>query len=600
LSVVPFLAAAVVVAASYGAGMAVTVGGRLTGGATLRSRSSAFALGFGTLAALALLVGVLGAFTRPVLAAIAAVAAAAGAVFAARDLRRRAPLPCGLAGRLLLGAGAIALVDVVLAAAPPTSGDATAYHLTAPKLWLDAGRVFTIWWDWATFQPFAVEMHAAYGMAIAGGSGGMAVAAALSALSAVPVYGLGRELAGSTAGALAALLWVGQGMFLWEATGAFPEAVVGGLLALAVWHVVCFARAPRTADVALAGTALGLAASAKYHALIFLPALAVAVVAIDRRRWPRWGLVFALGATVGLPWYVKNLVVTGNPLYPLADGVFGGKLWSAADRAWWPASYADYGPTSAWKAPLFPLFFLLDPSRYERGYSISLALLVLAPLGAFVAGRWGRVVGLGVLAYVVLWSVAMHQITRYLVLVLPLAAVLAAVGALRLVRGTRVGRLAVVAVLAASVAVLLAITALFAWQVGPGVLGIESTPAYVQRLTGTYDALKWVDRRLPPDGRVLVIGVRNLYWLDRPYVAYYPPLFAPADDEAYDRRQLRRYDVRYVASLAGVPPLWLLPELRPLGTKDVPIVSSRTLPRTSGRTTLRLYAWCRAAGDPCG
>jgi hypothetical protein len=597
---VQFLAAAVVVAASYGAGMAITAGGRLTGGRTLRSRATAFALGFAALAALALLVGVLDAFTRPVLIGIAGGFALIGVGAAARD-RRGWKLPERPAARwLLAGTATIAFVDVVLASAPPTSGDATAYHLTGPKLWLDAGRIFSIWWDWATFQPFALEMHGAYGMAIGGGRGAMTAAALLVALTAVPAYGLGRELAGATTGALAALLWVGQGMFLWEATGAFPEALAGGLIALAVWHAVCFARTRSVTDAALIGIAVGVASSAKYHALVFAPVLALLVVALDRRGWRRTGCAFAAGAAVALPWYVKNLVVTGNPLYPLAGGVFGGRLWSAADGAWWPQSYAGYGPTALWKAPLFPLYFLLDPSRYERGYSISLALLVLAPVGAFVAGRRGRALGIGLLAYLVLWSVAMHQITRYLALVLPLTAVLASVGALWLLHSGRAWRVAVCAVFAATAAVLLAITALFAWQVGPGVVGAESTAAYVQRLTGTYDALQWVDRRLPPDGRVLVIGIRNLYWLDRPYVAYYPPLFAPADDEAYDRRQLRRYDVRYVASLAGVPPGWLLPELRPLGTKDVPIVSSRTLLRVSGHTTVRLYAWCSAAGDPCG
>jgi hypothetical protein len=597
---VPFLAAAVVVAACYGAGMAITAGGRLTGGATLRSRSSAFALGFAALASLALLLGVLGAFTQPLLVTVASVAAAIGVGFAVLDLRGRRRPERDAAWWLLAAAAAIAVLDVVLASAPPTSGDATAYHLTGPKLWLDAGRIFSIWWDWATFQPFAVELNGAFALAIGGGGGAMAAAAALTALSAVPVYGLGRELAGRTPGAVAALLWVGQGMFLWEATGAFPEAIGGGLVALAVWHLVCFARAGAAADPALAGIALGAAASTKYHALLFVPVLAVAAVVLEPRRRLRALTVFGAGAAIALPWYVKNLVVTGNPLYPLAASVFGGKLWSEADQAWWTASYAGYGPTSAWKAPLFPLFFLADPSRYERGYSISLALLVLAPLGAVVGGRLARWLGAALLAYLVLWSLAMHQITRYLVLVLPVAAVLAALGGRWAWERSRAWRLAVASVLGLAAAALVAITALFAWQVVPGVVGTQSTGAYVQRLTGTYDALQWVDRRLPSEGRVLVFGVRNLYWLDRPYVAYYPPLFAAGDAPAYDRAQMRRYDVRYVATLAGLPPGWLQPELRLLGTREVPIVSSRTLLRITGHTALRLYAWCRGSADPCG
>lgn len=593
----PFLAAAVVVAASYGAGALVAGDGRLTG-RDLRGRSTQFALGFGVLAALALLVGVLGAFTRPVLDAIAATFAALGVVAAVRDTRGlRVPEP-GPHRPLLAGAAAIAVVDVVLASAPPTSGDATAYHLTAPELWLRSGRVFAIWWDWATFQPFALEMHGAYAMAISDGRGAMVAAAALSALATVPIYGLGREVAGRTAGALAALLWFGQGMFLWEATGAFVELVAAGLIALAVWHLVVFRRSQALRDALLAGAALGLAASTKYHALLFLPALALVALLLrrDRRGGPAAAAAVLLAAAVGLPWYVRNWAVTGNPLYPLADGIFGGKLWGKTDAAWFRDSYAGYGPTSAWKAPLFPLMFLASADRYERGYSFSPAIFLLAPLGAVVGGRWARVFGAGILAYLVVWSVSMHQITRYLVLVLPLATVLASVGLLWAFE-RRWWRQAAVLVAAATIAVFVAITGLFTWQVGPGVVETESSGAYVQRLTGTYDALKWLDTRLPHGGRVLVTGVRNLYWLHRPYVADYPPLFAPGDPEAAVRRRMRDYDVRYVATLAGVPAAWLRPELRLLAVLRVPVVTSRTLLRRDGTELLRVYAWCRSS---CG
>lgn len=82
----PFLAALVVVAASYGAGVAVTANGRLTGGRDLRGRATVFALGFAAFAAAALLVGVLGAFTPVVLDTIAAACALVGTGAAIKDV----------------------------------------------------------------------------------------------------------------------------------------------------------------------------------------------------------------------------------------------------------------------------------------------------------------------------------------------------------------------------------------------------------------------------------------------------------------------------------------------------------------------------------
>ena len=71
----------------------------------------------------------------------------------------------------------------------------------------------------------------------------------------------------------------------------------------------------------------------KYPALIsaVVPFGALALVEAVRRRSWRIVLAFALGwAVVMTPWLVKNVVDTGNPVYPLAYRVFGGRHWDAA------------------------------------------------------------------------------------------------------------------------------------------------------------------------------------------------------------------------------------------------------------------------------
>src|SRR6266540_509315 len=53
----------------------------------------------------------------------------------------------------------VALVlDLVAATAPPSSADALKYHLAVPDLWLDAGRVTDVFWQWTAFNPFAIEL----------------------------------------------------------------------------------------------------------------------------------------------------------------------------------------------------------------------------------------------------------------------------------------------------------------------------------------------------------------------------------------------------------------------------------------------------------
>lgn len=598
----PILVAVVVLAASYGVGLAVTAGGRLPVDDGLRRRATVFALGFASLALLALLLGYAGAFRPAALDPVALTFGTVGLLMAVREARhgaRAAWRGLGQARWLVGLAAAIVLLDGVLASAPPTSGDALAYHLTAPKLWLAAHRMFPIWWDWPTFQPFATEMHFAYAQALWSGAAAVVVGAGLAGFSAVCVYGFARELAGRTVGAVAALLWVAQGLFLWEATGGFVELALSGLVALAFWHLVAFLRCPRAVDAALAGGSLGVAAGTKIFALLFAPALLAGLLVRDGRR-AAVGSAAACGTAVAIPWYLRAWIVTGNPVYPLA---FGGKYWDSAARAAYAAEWHGYGIHGIWHLPLFPVEFLLQTSHYERGYAFGPALFVLPLIALFLRRRWVWWVAAGEVVYLVVWWQGLHQITRYLLPALALSTAMSAYAAVELWHRRPWGIRLDVLLAAATAAPFAVITGLFAFQVVPGVVGTESTPAFVQRLTGSYNALHWLDTNLPPGGRVMVSGMRNLYWLDRPYVRATGPLFPSGESAPVVIARMKRYDVRYVAALAGVPPAEIAAHSRQLATLPVEVVTSRTLGRLARQgEKMRVYAWCEALPKPsaCG
>jgi Dolichyl-phosphate-mannose-protein mannosyltransferase len=598
---VPFLAAAAVIAASYGSGMALTAGGRLAIDDGLRRRLTIFSVGYAFLSLLLFVLGYTHAFERPVLIAVALVGAAAALPFLPSELRaaRVAWRGAGWMHRPLAALALLLALDVVLASAPPTSGDAIAYHLTAPKEWVAAGHIFPIWWDWNTFQPFATEFHEALGRALWNGGAGMVVAAFLACFSVCCIYGLTRELAGSRAAVVAAFVWVAQGMFVWVATGGFVELTIGGFVALAAWHLVALHRSGRAHDALWAGLAAGVAAGSKYHGLIFLAAFALLVPLLARRRRGLALGLFGAAAAVALPWYVRNWIVAGNPAYPFAAGIFGGKYLDSGSRYDLNQSLSAYGLSGIWRLPFFPLEFLLHRDRYERGYSFSPALFLLAPVGAVFGGRGARLMAIGLLAYVIVWWEAMHQITRYLLLALPFAAVLAGVGTVALWERRRRARAYLGAVALVTVIPFIVITGLFTWRIAPGALGAEGTAAFVQRQTGTYDAFHWLDEHLPRQGRVL-LGIRDTYWLKRPDAVFDVTLFNYRQQTSVTLARMRKYDVRYLAFF-DEPPTPLLPvrrQLRLIARLDVPFVTSRTLGRVQHQQ-LDVWVWCAARGHPC-
>jgi 4-amino-4-deoxy-L-arabinose transferase-like glycosyltransferase len=599
---VPYLAAAAVIAAVYGIGSALTLGGRIGIEDGIRRRLTVFSIGFAVLSLTCFALGVDHSFDRTSLVVLTVVGAVLVLPFLPAEGRalvsawRRA----GRERWLLVAAGAIVAFDAFLASAPPTSGDAIAYHLTAPREWAAAGHMFPIWWDWPSFQPFSVEMHFALAHAIGGGGGAILLGALLGGFSAICVYELTRQLFGNLAAAVAALLWVGQGMFLWEATGGFVELALSGFVALAAAHLAAFARSRRLSDAAWAGLAVGLAAGTKYHGLLFVAVFAAVASLVGgplKRRGYALVLV-VLAGLVGLPWYVHNWTTTGNPLYPFYSETLGGTYMDAASRYDLNQSLNGYGLPGIWRLPIFPIEFLLHTDRYERGYSFSPALFILPLIGVALGGRTVRLLALGVLVYVVVWWEEMQQITRYLLPGLVLATPIAGWAAVELWRRRPRGRVVLAMVAAITVAPLLAISGLFGWRIAPGALGTESEAHFVQRLTGTYDAFRWMDTNLPRDGRVLV-GIRDTYWLSRPSAVFDVPLFNFSQPSSVTAARMRRYDIRYVAFFEGGLPQQLAPlKLKLLARLNAPFVTSRTLGHVENRV-LDVWAWCDAKGNPC-
>src|SRR5262249_34056144 len=157
----------------------------------------------------------------------------------------------------------------------------------------------------------------------------------------------------------------------------------------------------------------------KYHGLLFLPLFALLAAVFSpgpaRRRAIAAGAFLAMTA-VALPWYLRNWIVAGNPLYPFAAGIFGGKYLAAASRYDLNQSLGVRGRPGIWRPPSSPLEFLLHTNGYERGYSFTPALFLPPPVALVLGGRKARLIGIGLLAYLVVWWESLHQVTRYLLI----------------------------------------------------------------------------------------------------------------------------------------------------------------------------------------
>ena len=166
-----------------------------------------------------------------------------------------------------------------------------------------------------------------------------------AALAVAAIVATAREAGGRRTTALAAALAF---VLIPEVWSQVPTAMTDLGLAACLLSSLPFAlrlwraRMPGRADLLVFAVAIGLAVGSKYAGVaLALPFVAIGVdragpsLAVHRPAPPARARVVAVLATGGF-WYVRNLLVTGNPFYPVAPpGLPLPSLYGGAEmRAW--------------------------------------------------------------------------------------------------------------------------------------------------------------------------------------------------------------------------------------------------------------------------
>jgi hypothetical protein len=484
---------------------------------------------------------------------VGALALLAGLVLAGRALVRTRPTGAGIArAGALAGLGLIVtgqVLALVAALAPPTAKDTLLYHYALPKAWIAAGRAVEVPFNIAGYYPLGVEMHVVWAMLLGAPLGVRAAEAAAGAtvflfapLLAMTVYGWARERGADRAWAAVAALviaWIPTAYDV--AASAYVDLALAGYTALAVRAFGRWWATGRSRYLLGVAAGVGGALSIKLSAAFVLLPLALLGLlhALGAGRGEREaarpgtaltaaGLLgaLALGVTFAAPWYARNWVRTGSPLFP-----FYLEMWPAQAPGWdlersrlYETLFSLYGDVGS------PLDYLWSPIRlavaaqpdrpaYYDGV-LGIAFVFALPLLGWALWRRRLDVELRLAVLIsaglfVFWLFSSQQL-RYVLPATPGLAVAIAVAGHGIERPAH--RPLRVLVLAAAA---LGLPVLVAWflTLDPTrvVLGGERRETFLARRLDYYPYYQVVNRDLPPSARVWLIDMRrDTYHLDRP------------------------------------------------------------------------------------
>lgn len=413
----------------------------------------------------------------------------------------------------VLIAGPFLLVMALGAMQPTIDFDCLEYHLEGPKEYYQNGRITFLPHNVYTSMPFQVEMLHLLGMYTIGdwwygGLVGQLMVMLHAPATAAMIFLAARRWGSPRVAWFATVVYLTTPWVYRLATFPYVEGPLCYYHAALIWTCGRAWKETRAALWGVLGLLAGGAMACKYPGLV-TAVIPFGLMAISRRSW-RIATAFGLGVVVAIgPWLVKNVIDTGNPVYPLGYSVFGGRYWSKAQEEKWQKVHGPReisGPalvrgvlevagSSDWQSPLFtalaPLAFL---RRGSRRFAVLMAVYVVYLFAV--------------------WWLLTHRVDRFWLPLLPSFAILAGLGA--------------------------DWSRHVSWRILLGimmVLGVVSNASYIS--TGLAGPNEWtsnlpaqrvylrkalnppllaIDQELPPDAKILLVGQASVFHMNHPIV----------------------------------------------------------------------------------
>ena len=478
---------------------------------------------------------------------------------------------------------ALLLLPATLTPPGAQDWDGLAEHLAMAKVWLNEGAVTPLWYDHHSQFPATLQMLYVVGLALGGPIAAKLIHMLFGLMTVAAVGLLARRHFGRNLGATAMAITIGTPLVGWLSIIAYVDlgALFYSVLGMSFFldwlrpgedmqtdegarSAVSPNPAPlpssssRLSSAVWAGAWMGLAMAMKMQAVLFSAVLVAGAVYVWWRRRGRGGLpasqVFAFMLVAGLiasPWYVKSWLWTGNPVYPFAYSIFGGKQWSQWQAQHYTYQQKEWGwgdlppETEYFQLPPVKRFFagsrrpdrmLLAPFgltfrpwdyvdkgtwRFGAIVAASIGPLYLAflPLLFFRRKRpWAwRVIGWSMVP-IAAWWLASAQYSRYLLPALAWHAPAAAWAAYEAGRRQVWVRRTVAVGLGLTLAFALGGRLLPDLNAVPLLTGKVSVGDYLTVSFPPYRMLQFLNRLMTPTDKLISYGEPRLFYLDRPYL----------------------------------------------------------------------------------
>jgi len=417
-----------------------------------------------------------------------------------------------------------------LALLPPYYKDTLIYHLYIPKLMIPKGAFVTVEGLSNSNFPLAMELIYGIGLMVDRPEVCRIVHYGFFWLLIFTTYKLGNRFF-KWGGLVAALVTALTPSMQIVASWGYIDIALAFITLTAVAAICDEELNNKKNGLVFIGLVIGFSLWMKYLSLYFAGYSMILLYIATYKNSPNQGKAFykvgLTGLVAGLyalPWYGKNIIETGNPVYPYFTNIFGGKhQWNEFfDKAYFHL-LSDYGYGQGILKFLLAPYYMVRYGKFENldgpylGYDgvigwVYLPLFALLVLGLFKMKKhvvFVKVFSIAILFGFVLWLTNSQQ-TRFLlptIALVPLLA-MAAISNLAAKVNYRSGILSFITVLSLLGAMPIAayVSDINPWDY---ISGKESRHQFLMRIDPLHPIYTYINRNLPDDSKLFLILVGN-------------------------------------------------------------------------------------------
>jgi len=411
---------------------------------------------------------------------------------------------------------------------PPKFFDVLGYHLAIPNQYIIMGKIAYLPHSALSNYPFLIQMLFTQALLLRGESLAKLISFSFLPLTLVAIYSFTRRFWSSTASLCAIAIASTIPAVMQMATLAMVDLPLACYLLLALFSLINWIKNSSIkwliASSIFCGLSLGIKYTAFFYSLGLISFLLILYSLINRKGFKKtlWALFIfiAIALIISFPWWVKNYLYTGNPLFPSFYKYLNGKNWSIPQEKQLKATTANriFEPLQPLSLIKLPWLWTVEAERFGPvGNSPGIILLIFIPL-IFAYIKKDRLIKILLLysfIYFIIWLFTFQQ-GRFSLAMHFCLAIMIGYSFRELLNSIETPW----RVLLATLMILLMVVNLIIFIRGeirifdpiPYLTNLETREQYLSRTIQAYPAISYINKNLPAKAVILFIGeTRSFY-----------------------------------------------------------------------------------------